>query len=526
MLAAIGCGGGSPAPTVVPDQPVAGGTVVIGVLSDVQSWNPYLADDDLSDEVLGLLYPSLAIEQADYREHPPSFAPNLATAWELSADGRELTFHLEPRARWSDGVPVTADDVVFTWQVQTAPQVAWSASYIKDAIEAVDAVDSHTVRFRFSRRYPYQLMDANDGLIVPRHVFGAIPFEHWTDVDWAAQAVSAGPFAVVAVHPQQDTVLARNPTYWRPSRPRLDGIVIRIVASKEGALTQLLAGEADLIRGVPPDDARRVADDPRLALVSFPDRGYSYIAWNTTRPALADAAVRRALTMAIDRQGLIDAALHGYGSLAVGPVLTSMWAFDRKLAPLPYDPAAAQELLTAAGWRDADGDGVRERAGRPLAIELMTTAENEVRQDMCVLIERDLERVGVAVELRFVEWGSMLAWLEHGDFDAALSRWSEPTQVDLEEVWHSTDPAQRGFNYPAFGDPEVDRLLDQVAELADATAQKPLLDRIQQIIVAQQPYTFLVEHQRLVGVNRRLRDAEINDAALFFNVDDWWLAPQ
>ncbi len=498
---------------------------MIGVLSDVQSWNPYLADDDLSDEVLGLLYPSLAIEQADYREHPPSFAPNLASVWELSDDGLELVFHLEPEARWSDGVSVTADDVVFTWQVQLAPQVGWSASYIKDAIESVEAVDPHTVRFRFSRCYPYQLMDANDGLIVPRHVFGAIPFEQWTDVDWAARAVSAGPFAVAAVHPQQDIVLARNPGYWRAPRPRLDRIVIRIVASKEGALTQLFAGGLDLIRGVPPDDAQRVADDPQLRLLSFPDRGYSYIAWNTRRPELAEVAVRRALTMAIDRQGLIDAALHGYGSLAVGPVLTSMWAFDRDLRPLPFDPAAARRDLAAAGWRDDDGDGVREHDGRPLAIELMTSAENEVRQDMCVLIQRDLERVGVAVELRFVEWGSMLAWLERGEFDAALSRWSEPTQVDLEEVWHSTDPAQRGFNYPAFDDPEVDRLLDEVAGLADTSAQKPLLDRIQQIIVARQPYTFLVEHQRLVGVNRRLQGAEINDAALFFNVDDWWLAP-
>lgn len=521
-----GCGNGAPTPVEVPAEPVSGGTVVIATLSDVQSWNPYLADDELSEEVLSLLYPSLAVEQADYRDHPPSFEPNLASAWSVSDDGLELTFELEPDARWSDGEAVTADDVVFTWRVQTAPEVAWTASYIKDAIESVEALGPHTVRFRFRYRYPYQLMDANDGLIVPEHVFAAVPFDEWEDADWAARAVSAGPFAREAWRPQQEVVLARNPSFWRDGRPRLDRIVLRVVASKEGALNLLLTGGADLIRGVPPEDAARVEADPRLRLVSFPDRGYSYVAWNTRRPQLADPQVRRALGLAIDRRALVDAVLHGHGAPAVGPVLTTMWAFHDALEPMPHDPAAAVALLEAAGWVDRDGDGVRDRDGEPLAIELMTNSENEVRQDMCVLIEQNLERIGADVTTRFVEWGSMLSYLESGRFDAALSRWVEPTQVDLEEVWHSTDPARRGFNYPAFADPEVDRLLAEVAEIPRAEDQQPLLARIQEIVVDQQPYAFLVEHRRLVGVDRRLRDAEINDAALFLNVGEWWVAPR
>lgn len=517
------CNPDQPPVAILDGEPAPGGTVVIGLLGDIQSWNPYLAEDEDSAQILSLVYPSLAIEQTDYRLHPPSFSPHLATSWEWSEDRLQLVFHLARDARWSDGVPVTADDVVYTWATQVSDEVAWPYASSKDFIEKVEAVDSHTVRFTFSDVYPYQLMDANDGLIIPSHLWGSIPYGRWQDTDWEALAVAAGPFVKTSHIRQQEIALERHVGYWKPDRPYLDRVVWRIVPSKTALLTQLITGDVDLMTLVPPGDTDRIRQNPALELIIFPDRGYSQIRWNLRRPGLDDRRVRRALSLAIDCDTLIDVVYNGYARRATGPILSSMWAFNRGLEPLPHDPDTARSLLAEAGWSDHDGDGVVDRDGRPLRLELMTNAESDIRQDSVLLVEEDLARIGVKVVPRFVEWGTMLAAERQGEFDAILSRWIEPTVIDLSGVWHSAAPGEPTLNSIGYSNAEVDQLLAAVDLATDFDTQKPLFDRIQELIVSDQPYTFLAETVALVGVNSRVRGADINDATPYFNLDEWYV---
>ncbi len=517
------CNPDQPPEAILDGEPAPGGTVVIGLLGDIQSWNPYLAEDVDSAQILSLVYPSLAIEQTDYRLHPPSFAPHLATSWEWSEDRLQLVFHLARDARWSDGVPVTADDVVYSWATQVSDEVAWPYASSKDFIEKVEAVDSHTVRFTFSDVYPYQLMDANDGLIIPSHLWGSIPYGRWQDTDWEALAVAAGPFVKASHIRQQEIALERHVGYWKPDRPYLDRVVWRIVPSKTALLTQLITGDVDLMTLVPPGDTDRIRQNPALELIIFPDRGYSQIRWNLRRPGLDDRRVRRALSLAIDCDTLIDVVYNGYARRATGPILSSMWAFNRGLEPLPHDPDTARSLLAEAGWSDHDGDGVVDRDGRPLRLELMTNAESDIRQDSVLLVEEDLARIGVKVVPRFVEWGTMLAAERQGEFDAILSRWIEPTVIDLSGVWHSAAPGEPTLNSIGYSNAEVDQLLAAVDLATDFDTQKPLFDRIQELIVSDQPYTFLAETVALVGLNSRVRGADINDATPYFNLDEWYV---
>lgn len=523
ILVWAGCRREPLGPAIVDGEPAPGGTVVIGLLGDIQNWNPYLAEDEDSAQILSLVYPSLAIEQTDYRLHPPSFEPHLATSWQWSEDRLELTFHLARNARWSDGVPVTADDVVFSWQTQVSDNVAWPYAAAKDFIERVEALDAHTVRFTFSAVYPYQLMDANDGLIVPSHLWKTIPYDRWQDTDWDSLVLAAGPLRRASHVRQQEIVLERYDDYWKPGRPYLDRVVWRIVPSKTTLLTQLLTGDIDLMNLVPPADAERVRQSPGLELIIFPDRGYSQIRWNLRRPVLADRRVRRALSLAIDCDTLIDVVYNGYARRAVGPVLTDMWAFNRDLRPLPYDPEAARALLADAGWSDHDGDGVLDRAGQPLELEILTNAESDIRQDSVLLVEENLNRIGVRIVPRFVEWGTLLATERAGRFDAILSRWIEPTVVDLAGVWHSAAPGEATLNSIGYSNPDVDRLLAAVDGATRFEDQKPLFDRIQELVVADQPYTFLVETVALVGLNSRVRGTDINAASPYFNLDEWYV---
>jgi peptide/nickel transport system substrate-binding protein len=515
--AAIGCSPSTP----IANRPTD--TIVIGIQTDIQTWNPFLAQDATNAEILDLIYPSLAIEQADYQLHPPTFEPALAERWEWSEDGRELTFFLREDAMWSDGVPVTSDDLLFSWQVQTSEELGWAWGDITSAIESVEAIDESTVRYRFTHRYPYQLMDVNDGPIVPAHAWSHVPLSDWEATDWEPLVRAAGPYTIDQHRRQQEAVLVRNPRYATPELPRIGRLVFRIVPSKNTLLTQFLAGGVDLMNGITPSDVARVQSDPGLSLTVFSDRSYTHVCWNLRRPVLADREVRRALAHAIDHEALIDVVYEGFARSSSGPVLSTMWAFNRDLEPPSFDTETAAAILSASGWSDSDGDGVLDREGQALSFELLAPVESETRQDVALMIERDLARLGIDVQPRFAEWGTVQAALDDGDFDAFVNRWIEPTQVDLRGVWHSAPPGTPTFNYGGYANPEVDRLLDAIAAEPDAADRKPLLDRVQELIVADQPYAFLVENVRIVGVNARVRNADINDASIFFNIEQWSL---
>jgi peptide/nickel transport system substrate-binding protein len=514
VVASVAC-----VPTPTAERPM-----VIGVLSDIQSWNPYLTETQFSEDILAMVFPTLVTEQTDYQDHPPTFAPALAERWERSEDGLSLTFHLRPEARWSDGVAVTAEDVVFTWRMQIDPEVGWYAAYTKDTIATVEVVDEHTVRFTFTRDDPYQLMDVNDP-ILPSHRWSGIAPENWRDTDWLPHVVAAGPFRPVRHLPQQEIVLEKNPSYWQPELPKSDRIVWRIVPDQLALLTQLRAGELDFINRVPPDAVAGVEEDSDLRVVSFPDRAYTHICWNLQRPLFADPTVRRALAHAIDRQALIDGVYRGQAAPSVGPVLSTMWAFNQSVAPPSHNPAEARRLLDAAGWTDSDGDGIRDRNGEAFRFDLVTNAESTIRRDVAVLVAQQLAAVGVEAIPRSVEWGTHLSRLDSGDFDAAINRWVEPTRIDLEDVWHTPPEGIPTSNYGAYSNPEVDRLIAEVAATTVLEDQRPALDRIQEIIVADQPYAFLVESRKVVAMSSRMRDATPNDATPYFGIERWWLAP-
>ncbi|MGE5235527.1 MAG: peptide-binding protein [Acidobacteriota bacterium] len=532
-VAALACAAGAcrndqapPVRPVAADGPRRGGQVIVGILSDVETFNEYQWSGDSYDlQIIDLLFPSLMIEQPDFELHPPSFAPNLASSWEFSQDNRVLTFRLRPEARWSDGVPVTAEDVRFTYQVQKDPRVGSPGLEIKDFITDVEVVDAHTVRFHFSRAYPYQLMDANDGHIIPAHAWGKVPLEKWHTTDFEPLLVTSGPFRVASHTRDQTLILERDPAYWGAPRPYLDQLVFRVIPDSTSQLNQLLAGDIQLVELVPPREAARVRNDPDLELVEYPGRTWGFIAWNNRRPLFADRRVRRALSLAINRKSLVETVYHGFAKLATGPILSSMWAYDRNLAPLPYDSEQARRLLAEAGWRDTNGDGVLDRDGKPFVFDLFFGSENPIRQDIAVLVQADLARVGITCRPTSVESTSLLARLESGNYEACVTAFAEATKVDLTSVWSTPSKTQGTDNLTGYSNPEVDRLIAAAREEPDYTRAKVLYDRIQELIVEDQPVTFLYEAQQLTGIQRRIRGADINSLSVFFNVPDWYLGP-
>ncbi len=527
IAAALSCGNEQPITPVASGLgPRQGGQVVVAISSDLSTFNEYQwAPEAAEFEVLDLLFPSLMIEQPDFALRPPSFGERLATSWEFSPDNRQLTFHLRSGARWSDGVPVTAEDVAFTFSVQKDPQLGAIGLEFKEFITGVEVLDPLTVRFTFSHVYPYQLMDANDGHIIPAHVWGAVPRAEWRTTDFSQLLVTCGPYRLAAHTRGQTIILARDPAWWGHPRPYLDHLVFRVIPDVASQVNQLLSGHVDVVRVVPPRDADRVRANAELELIEFPSRDWGYLGWNNARPPFDDRRVRRAMSLAINRKAAVDSVFMGHARVAQGPILSSMWAFNRNLPILGHDPEAARTLLAEAGWGDSNGDGVLDRGGKKLEFDILYPATNAIRRDLAQLISADLARVGVRARPLPVEAATFLARQERGEFTAMLAAWTEATRIELSSVWASRSAGQGSYNFISYSNPEVDRLIAGARLEADHARAKLLLDRIQELIVLDQPVTFLYERNELVGLSRRIRGANINAAGLFFNVQDWYWEP-
>ncbi|MBI4168858.1 MAG: hypothetical protein HY510_02845 [Acidobacteria bacterium] len=511
-------------PTGPAGEGTPGGRVVIGVRGDITSFNIYTATNAFSQEVIDLLYLKLASEQDDFSQGPPSFRPALGSSWEFSPDGMRLTFHLDERARWSDGRPVSAADVVFSHRAASSPDVAWVGRDVKEFISGVSAPDARTVVYEFGRRYPSGLMDAVEGNVLPAHALAAIPLSEWPRRAFLDARVADGPFLLERYERGSLIELVRNPHYLRSPLPLLESVVFRIIPDEATLLNELLTGGIDVMENVPPDAARRLADSGRLRVVRTPDLSYSFICWNTARPLFSEARVRHALTMAIDREAIIEGLLPGTGRPSAGPILSFLWAHDPALRPLAYDPEGARRLLEEAGWLDRDGDGLLDRDGAPFRFELETNQGSGLRADVAQMVGAQLRRIGIDAVPRTFEFGAFIEKHGRHDFDAFVGTWRESTKVDLKSAFHSAS-VTGGYNYGSYANRDLDALIDGARAESNAQAARALWRRAQQIIARDQPYTFLFERDRLHAVPRALRVARPSPRSLYAALEEWAWEP-
>jgi len=508
--------------------PHRGGTVVTGWTSEPGGVNEYvIPSSQPTSEVLFRIFLHLVEEQSDFDQHPPTFAPQLARSYDWSADHKVLTFHLRDDVVWSDGVPVTADDVRWSWQAQINPDVVWDNADAKQWITDVEVVDPHTVRFHFSRVYFKQLLDANEGLILPKHVWEKLPFSEWRkSADWFKQhLVVDGPFTIASWEPGQQVVLKRNERYYEKGLPRLDRVVMRFIPNQATGVNQLLNGELDFVPQIAPGDVPRVKAAPQLELIALWFNIYVAVGWNNENPLFRDPEVRRALTLGIDRQTIVDTLLGSYGRVADSPIVQMVWAHDNSIKPWPYDPVEARRILAAKGWKDTNGDGILDKAGKPFSFELITNAGNQLRADATVMIQDQLKKAGIRATPRLVEFNTLVEQTTEGSFEAAIMGYTPDTSLDLTGNYHSQSIGRDGSNVMRYRNPEVDRLIVEAAAQPDLAGMKSYLDRIQQIMNREQPVTFLWESKRLTAVNKRVKNAKPTPNYALFNLKEWWIEP-
>jgi peptide/nickel transport system substrate-binding protein len=495
-------------------------TLVVGTRAEPKTLNPIALTASEGQQIAALMFGKLLEEQDDF----VSFKPALARSWAFSADSLDVTFVLRDDARWSDGEPVTASDVRFTWQAQTDTTVAWPSASIKAHIRDVEAKDAHTVVFHFDKRSLYQVMDANDGVILPEHLLARVPRRELKTSPFGRAPVGNGPYVLQRWEAGQFIELARNEKY-AGSAPRIERIVIKFVPDVVTLVAQLQAGEIDLLESVQASDLagiRAKRDD--VQILGAPSRRMSFVAWNGTRAPFDQPAVRVAMTTAIDRQAIVKNVWAGYAKECTSPIVPLQWAYDPSIQAIKYDARSARAALGKPGYRDTNKDGVLDRDGKPLEFELLVNdAQNRV--DIATLIQAQLKQAGIKVNVRVMEYGAYIDRILAMDYDAAVVEWKVQTKVDLTQLFHSSARRPNGYNFVGYSNPEVDRLIDEALLQTNMARAQELWSKAQRAIYNDQPYTFLAVPQELTAIDDRFCNVKPSPINIFAHITDWRIKP-
>ncbi|HKK09059.1 MAG TPA: ABC transporter substrate-binding protein, partial [Gemmatimonadota bacterium] len=387
--------------------------------------------------------------------------------------------------------------------------------------------DPHTVRFRI-RPYSQFLFGWTQVPVLPAHVLEDVPDSALATHPFGTSApVGDGPFRFVR-HDQGDRwVFEANPDFPAElgGRPYVDRLVYRVIPDEATALAELARGDVDLLLDLPPQDVERVRSESATRLLTFPASTYAFVAWNTRRPLFSDVRVRRALTMAIDRRAMLEAVRHGLGSVATGPLGPWHWAYDSAWRPIPFDPDSAEALLAASGWRDTDGDGVRDRDGRPFRFTLLLP-DVQVRQDMGVMMQADLKKVGVDLRPATRDFATLAGAIQDASrpYDAFLLSWSEDLVIDDRDYW-ACDRKDGPLQFSGWCDPTLDAVMDSIPAALDRAVKRRLLRTYARTVERAQPYTFLFNEDRAVGVRTGLEGVEMDVRGELRTARSWWLRP-
>jgi len=516
----IACAPGDGGPGIVTGDPEYGGTAVVGVMSDFQAFNPVVNTAILTDEVMKHMLFTPLVQYNDQLE----IQPHLAESWDL--DDMGVTFRLRQDVRWHDGQPVTAEDVKFTFDLAKSPEAAslLGSAYLT-MVQTATVVDPHTIRFDFVAPHA-QPLDAFWWPPLPRHILQNVSPAELTQADFNANPVGSGPFRFASWDRGQRLTLEANPEYSEAlgGRPYLDRVVFRIIPEATTMLTELLAGGTDKIGWtLLPDQAQQLMGQSGIDVRHFPSREFTYIGLNNQRPQFRDAETRRAIAMAIDRQQIINALLHDFATPASG-MIPNWSPMNPGLDPLPHDPNAARQLLAQAGWQ-AGADGILQRQGQPLRFTLLVNAANRTHQDIATVIQQQLRQIGANIEIRTVEFQTMLRQHRARDYEAVISNWTLDTfKVDPTPLF-SCEQARtpESPNRAGYCNPQADQLMQQGLRTTDQGQAQQVWQDFSRILQNDQPIIFMHWSDDLGAIGPRLQNVETDIRSKLVNARDWWI---
>lgn len=531
-------GTSEPSTTPEPATSGGGGTLTIGTFSDIVALNPIMIDDTSSGAIAFLIFANLydVSAAANIEVTERSIAAELP---KVSDDQKTYTIKLKDYAKWSDGSPITAEDVAFTINTY-ANQKTGSPGYSAFAqVKEARAIDPTTVEIELTdvdSRFMVSLAFSP----VPAKVFEGVAPEEINNHPYGKSPegfITSGPYKWAEWKEKQYHRLEKDPNFWgKPAN--IDTIVWKIYADQNTEVQALVSGEIDFLETVPVALLPVVEGKSNLKIIESPGAVYDYMAYNfdgSNFPSgvspFAGKKTRQAIAYAINRKGMVDSVLKGHGTLLNGPFLPDSWANTPEYAfDFPYDPEKAKQLLAEDGWTPGP-DGILVKDGVRFEFDLMTNSGNARRENYTAIIQQNLADVGIKVNLTPLDFAALVD--EHvgpGKFQALVLGWSLSLDPDAESIFSSLFFPPAGQNAGFYKNEKTDQLWIDGYRTADLNERKAIYAEILKEFSDDPPYLFIAQQNIMTVANTKVQwdedDAPVHSIQYgeLFHIFDWRIA--
>lgn len=476
----------------------AGGTTYLNLDAEPSTLNPYVgATDAYSNRITGYVFDGLISRDIETYE----FVPGIAERWEVAKDGKSITFYLRKDAVFSDGKPLTSEDVKFSFDAIFNP--AYKAAMLQSYYEnfsGVDAIDPYTVRFNIKTKYFQNLESAGGITILPKHIYGD------PNKKMNKTAVGSGPYMLDKWDQGKSIVMVKNPKWFGWKVPyyggyyKADTIHFRVIKDENAKLETFKRGEIDFLSLSPEQYFLKTKGSPWGTKViaekieNLAPKSTPFIGWNNKNPLFKDRDVRMALTYLYDREELAKKFFFGAAEPATGPWYKQNPAANPDIKATPHDPKKAREILQKAGWADSDKDGVLDKVvdGKKMDFRFKLLNPNKDYEKYFTVYKEDLKKAGIDMSITNIDWSAFQKKLDDKDFEALFLVWGGAIDYDPKQIWHSANSKKGGSNFISYNNPKVDELIDKARQELDDKKRLKMMQEIYGIIANDYPYTFLV----------------------------------
>lgn len=537
-------------------KPVAGDWLIAHSLSDPEQLNPLTSNDAGASSILGYILQSLLARDPRTLELKPLLAESRPV---ISNDKLTYTFKIRRDAHFQDGRRLAGEDVLFSIKAIKCPLV--NAPFLRvyyDSVVDAQLLDEYTIRF--VTKEPYFLNESVLGGIdvLPRHYYdpenllkgvsvkelsheaSRLPdnvkrFADSFNKNYGRNPMGSGPYKFQSWKTGQEVELLRDPNYWGRGKegidqPYVDRHKYRIINNMDAALVTLKSGGMDTMNLQPLQHVKQTSGgkfEKEYQKLEYFSPSYTYIGWNNNHPIFRDKRVRKAMTYLTDRKQMVKTILFGLGQVVDSPLYLFRPEYDKTLVSHPYDPKKALDLLSEAGWKDTDGDGVLDKvidgARVPFRFEIKFNSGNTTRKSVALTLQDELKKHGIAATVRELDWTIFLDDVRNHKFDAMILGWAmSVNEPDAYQVWHSSQAANKGSNSISYKNARADKILEVYRREFDAKKRIELYREFQQILHDEQPYTFLFMSRSASAVHRRFQGVEVLPAGGLRPLE-WWV---
>jgi len=517
--------------------------IIIGISSDVESLSPLYSFTVAQGYLSELMFLSLVRYKWDNENHKISVAPMLAEEMRWNQDSTSIEIALREDVQWSDGSKLTANDISFSLWAYSNPEVnsrfvgVLNKYYLLDD-GTIDTSKSITILSDYKFRLNFH-KDSNpayfefDFPIIPAHRFINVNPKDFEKTDFNFQPVTSGPYKLKRWERNQHIILEKTKTSFLNSDETVGELVFKIVPDYVSRITQLKTGELDLVEEVKPEDTRDLKAYDHLKIATVGDREYDYIGWNNIlrnsrknksvnpHQLFGTPEVRTALAMTVNKEEFISEYLNGFGKICKGPISDIFIDNpDRNPVPLGFDLKKAAEVLSSAGWKDTNGDGLLDKDGVDFSFELIISSGNPRKDYLSEVLRNNLRSIGIKTKIKKLEMGLFIEKLLTGDFDAFIAGAYVPIPLEMRTYWYS-DLDIATFNLICYRNPAADKIINELENSSDYLKnQKNIID-LQRIIYRDQPVSFLYWIDNIIVHNSRLENASFDPLSAIHDCWNW-----